>query len=281
MRCVWWDLTGLTVAGVTWLLLGVAAVLTHDLVLYQWFGTRTGLNAQGQVLWYIYLALFAITILCHIRAILADPGLVPLGLEVPGNIKDGRVCKKCGGGWKPARAHHCSICQRCVFRMDHHCPWINNCVGYASQKLFMLFLLYISILSGYTLILLATASMLWFLDGRVVDPVTLGLSSMLALESIFFAYFVMTFMNEQLESLETNTTLIETYQRSAASSKRTFAENFAEIFGNNKILWILPIDTSDPPRYEEEIVKVNPKSPAEQPLIPLSGDESQPRQRKF
>lgn len=38
------------------------------------------------------------------------------------------LCPECEVIRTP-RSRHCNICKRCVERFDHHCPWINNCIG--------------------------------------------------------------------------------------------------------------------------------------------------------
>ncbi|KAF4709097.1 Palmitoyltransferase zdhhc15, partial [Perkinsus olseni] len=62
------------------------------------------------------------------------------------------LCRKCNR-YKPPRAHHCSVCKVCVLKMDHHCPWLNNCVGHRNYKYFYLFLLYLELCCLFVVLL--------------------------------------------------------------------------------------------------------------------------------
>lgn len=46
-----------------------------------------------------------------------SPGLPPAGALIPEAVS---ICKKCIAP-KPPRTHHCSICNKCILKMDHHC----------------------------------------------------------------------------------------------------------------------------------------------------------------
>ncbi|CDW73363.1 dhhc zinc finger domain containing protein [Stylonychia lemnae] len=44
---------------------------------------------------------------------------------------------------KPIRTYHCSVCDKCIFLMDHHSPWVNNCLGLENYRYYLLFNLYL------------------------------------------------------------------------------------------------------------------------------------------
>mmetsp|Transcript_52564 Transcript_52564/g.127325 ORF Transcript_52564/g.127325 Transcript_52564/m.127325 type:complete len:557 (+) Transcript_52564:146-1816(+) len=66
---------------------------------------------------------------------------------------DRTYCKKCNI-WRPARCHHCSVCDRCVLQFDHHCGWLNNCVGYYNYRHFFLTLTLLTAGCWYGIVIL-------------------------------------------------------------------------------------------------------------------------------
>ncbi|KAK7603810.1 hypothetical protein V9T40_003809 [Parthenolecanium corni] len=77
----------------------------------------------------------------YYMGIKCDPGHPPQDVFME---EVASICKKCIKP-KPHRTHHCSICNTCVLLMDHHCPWLNNCVGHFNRRYFLMFMIYIVI----------------------------------------------------------------------------------------------------------------------------------------
>ncbi|CAE7940939.1 Zdhhc3 [Symbiodinium necroappetens] len=265
MNC---DALGLALAVLTWTLLCFTDWVVVRYVLYAWFSTSrprfslVPLTDLGSALLVMYQLLLGLSWFSHFRAVTTDPGTIPVSAAPP-DFANPRVCKLCQGRWKPPRAHHCKTCKRCIFRMDHHCPWINNCVGLSNQKLFILFLVYTCASAVFTLVLLAGSAFYWlwsqknWSDAPPPGSASLICTGMVAVECFAAVLFVSDFLQEQVESIQMNSTLVETYQRTHGA-RSTFYNHFVAVFGASWWTWPLPYPSAPPPDYTEPAIADDP-----------------------
>lgn len=81
-----------------------------------------------------------------------DPGIIPRNsckrmtfipkhqdICVDGRTVRLKLCQTCKI-IRPPRAFHCPICDNCVERFDHHCPWIGTCIGLRNYGWFSCFI---------------------------------------------------------------------------------------------------------------------------------------------
>ena len=79
----------------------------------------------------------------YVPKLKGTPLLVDKRTNVDSNYLS-RNCDKCNYV-KPPRISHCSTCGGCIMKLDHHCMWTQNCIGYRNQRSFYLFTMYMTI----------------------------------------------------------------------------------------------------------------------------------------
>jgi len=164
------------------------------------------------------------------------------------NKGDIRKCKKCFK-IKPDRSHHCSRCNECILKMDHHCPFLANCVGFSNYKFFVLFLFYtvlfgsIMVAAGgyhiYDRISKADGSSISDnLDYYIVVAAAFAVIALLLLLPFTLTHFRLVVRN--LTTIEH----LEKRSRSSNPFDLGWKRNFTEVFGSNPFLWLVPVWSS-------------------------------------
>ncbi len=256
--------------GIVCLLMTYGAVVYADYVVVRWIVMQTMPESYWGIFHIFNFNLIIIMLfMSHSRAVFSDPGIVPLppnridfsdhhskgskdsGLNsAPPPEEDWTICTRCEM-YRPPRAHHCRICRRCIRRMDHHCPWINNCVGEANQKYFIQFLFYVALLAGYSILLVA---MSWYYHGNegIAGLATREViqlkqsrilhSVLLVLESILFGLFVCAIACDQFDAIFSDETLVEQAKKQGPyRPKKSKMSLLAEVCGHSHpAKWLLP-----------------------------------------
>jgi len=99
------------------ILIGTVVVIAHLLGIPIYWAYSPALTITLITLGYWFLINITFNFFQGVRV---SPGL-PTNPKISSG---GTVCKKCISP-KPPRTHHCSICNKCYLKMDHHCREFN------------------------------------------------------------------------------------------------------------------------------------------------------------
>ncbi|KAK2992377.1 hypothetical protein RJ640_018296, partial [Escallonia rubra] len=196
----------------------------------------------------------------------SDPGAKKSYLEYQ-QVAHLSHCDKCAA-YKPPRAHHCRVCRRCVLRMiysvivfpywvqDHHCLWINNCVGHRNYKAFFVLVVYATVASMYSsvIIVLCTFRKEFDFNGRTplkIFYITCGIMI------VGLSLTLGTLLSWHIYLITQNMTTIEYYEgKRAAWLARKSGQNYRHPFnvggyknvtlvlGPNVMKWLCPTAVS-------------------------------------
>ncbi|ELA42438.1 uncharacterized protein VICG_00537 [Vittaforma corneae ATCC 50505] len=186
-----------------------------------------------------------------------------------GSIEKTHTCGICQT-YKPPRCHHCSRCNKCYLKMDHHCLFLDVCIGFHNYKFFLQFLIsnVIFIIFYVTIVDVDTSLTTNALDAETI--VNLAISS--TLSAIILVIFCLTLVFHLFLISNNETTIeffaINSYLEGDHSYRHVFQEgpitqfseskdrrhlnpynlgtkeNWKEIFGNSIKEWISPSFTS-------------------------------------
>ncbi|XP_024031714.1 probable protein S-acyltransferase 15 [Morus notabilis] len=243
------------------LLVGFVYYITVFIFIEDWVGLR---SSSGSLNALIFTFLASLCVFSFFVCVLTDPGHVPASYvpdveesdeQTNGNSVQSKLCDKCST-YKPPRAHHCRVCKRCVLRMDHHCMWVNNCVGYWNYKAFFVLVFYATIASIYSTVMVISCSFQkdWEFSGYLplkIFYVTCGVMM------VSLSLTLGTLLGWHIYLINHNMTTIEYYEgirtawltrKSGQNYRHPFNvsayRNITLVLGPNMLKWLCPTSVS-------------------------------------
>lgn len=231
----------------------------------------------------IFHALIFMIISSLAQAVGTDPGTVPdtpkwrCHGKPPEELKD-RKRKTGEARWcqwtqsyKPDRAHYCRVEQRVVLRMDHHCPWIRNTVGFHNHKFFFLFLMYTTAACsflGIGILQLLVQTTLPAINQFLLIGAEGLASLLLGVLGPFFSFHCWLLANNM-----TTIEFCESRNRPAYGEAQPTSydlgiwRNLSSVLGSNPLLWFLPVGgpSGDGVSYDRRVLdgtEADPRPPA-------------------
>ncbi|XP_040608732.1 palmitoyltransferase ZDHHC3-like [Mesocricetus auratus] len=240
-----WDPLGIIFVIATWaLVLSAAWILVRDVLKPSNNKLYSVPNGVG-----FHLLTF-LALVSHLRTMLTDPGSVPL--RNPPGPDTVCYCPFCLSAI-PERVYHCMVCKRCIRKNDHHCPWVNNCVGENNQKYFLLFTLYIGLMSTHVLLLLGIpvvrshARGEWNARSTVSPPAPIFFLFLVALMGFILA--LVMFCIQMCAIYKDKTTNEMMYRNKDSQGRQSMWDNMKTVCGPRvSLVWLSPFHP--PERYK-------------------------------
>lgn len=158
-----------------WIVFVTTAILNFAIL------TRIQFDELKIISFTIFTVLYVTHIVAHSAALLLDPCEKDLKKLKVNNvpefdrnihthvIENGR-CHLCNIYTSSKKTKHCSICNKCVDRFDHHCKWLNNCVGQRNYGAFITTASTALFISSFTTCLCLTDIILFLTHPQRLSP---------------------------------------------------------------------------------------------------------------